>query len=167
GDRGSDSVFGQEDNDTIFGGRDNDFVDGGFGNDSLSGDLGSDTLIGGQGIDTISGGGDIDVFELAIGEGLDIITDFVPEQDIILLDKSTFTAISSDSGTGFSVDAEFAIVTSDASAETSEAVIVYNSNNGKLFYNANGTAAEFGSAGEFANLTNTASISEDDFLLRG
>ncbi|NET45751.1 DUF4347 domain-containing protein [Okeania sp. SIO2B3] len=166
GDRGSDSVFAQEGNDTIFGGRDNDFVDGGFGNDSISGDLGSDTLIGGQGIDTLSGGNDADIFELAVGEGLDIIIDFVPGQDIILLDKTTFSAITSDSGTGFSVDAEFAIVTSDSDAETSEAVIVYNSNNGKLFYNANGTAAEFGSGGEFANLTNTPSISENDFLLR-
>ncbi|GGA16094.1 DUF4347 domain-containing protein [Okeania sp. KiyG1] len=99
--------------------------------------------------------------------GVDSITDFVPGQDIILLDKSTFTEITSDSGTGFSVNTEFAIVTSDAEAETSEAFIVYNSNNGKLFYNANGTAAEFGSGGEFANLTNTASISEDDFFLRG
>ncbi|NET45745.1 hypothetical protein [Okeania sp. SIO2B3] len=99
--------------------------------------------------------------------GIDSITDFVPEQDIILLDKTTFSAITSDSGTGFTVDAEFTIVTSDADAETSSAVIVYNSNNGKLFYNANGIEAEFGSGGEFANLTNIASISENDFLLRG
>ncbi|NES67698.1 MAG: calcium-binding protein, partial [Okeania sp. SIO2D1] len=167
GDRGSDSVFGQEGNDIVFGGKDSDLIDGGFGNDSISGDLGSDTLIGGQGIDTLTGGEDADIFELAVGEGLDMIADFVPQQDIILLDKSTFTAITSDSGTGFSVDAEFAIVTSDFDAETSEAVIVYNSNNGKLFYNTNGTAAEFGSGGEFANLTNIASISENDFLLRG
>ncbi|NET26454.1 DUF4347 domain-containing protein [Okeania sp. SIO1I7] len=167
GDRGSDSVFGQEGNDIAFGGKDSDLIDGGFGNDSISGDLGSDTLIGGQGIDTLNGGSDADIFELAVGEGLDLIADFVPQQDIILLDKSIFTAITSDSGTGFSVDAEFAIVTSDADAETSSAVIVYNSNNGKLFYNANGTEAEFGSGGEFANLTNIASISENDFLLRG
>ncbi len=167
GDRGSDSIFGEEDNDRIFGGKDNDFVDGGFGDDSISGDLGSDTLIGGQGIDTLTGGDDVDVFELAIGEGLDLITDFVPQQDIILLDKDTFTAITSDSGTGFSVNAEFTIVTSDADAETSQAFIVYNSNNGKLFYNANGAAGEFGSGGEFANLTNIAFISEDDFFLRG
>ncbi len=85
GDRGSDSIFGQEDNDTIFGGRDNDLIDGGFGDDSISGDLGSDTLIGGQGIDTLTGGDDADIFELAVGEGLDIITDFTDGIDLIQL----------------------------------------------------------------------------------
>ncbi len=174
----SDILFGNEDNDTLngdagndvaLGGKDNDLIDGGLGNDSISGDFGDDTLIGGEGIDTLTGGDDADIFQLAVGEGLDIITDFVPQQDIILLDKNknTFTAITSDSGTGFSVNGEFAIVTSDADAETSAAIIVYNSNNGKLFYNVNGTEAEFSSGGEFANLSNIASISEDDFFLRG
>ena len=166
GEQGSDSIFGQESGDTIFGGKDDDFIDGGLGNDFISGDLGRDTLIGGEGRDTMFGGDDIDIFELTIGEGLDRVRSFVPGTDIILLDKTTFTAITSDSGTGFSVNTEFAIVTSDADAESSAAFIVYNSNNGKLFYNANGTAAEFGSGGEFANLTNTPSISENDFFLR-
>ncbi|NEO55451.1 MAG: DUF4347 domain-containing protein [Okeania sp. SIO3B5] len=94
GDRGSDSIFGQEDNDTIFGGRDNDFVDGGFGNDSISGDLGSDTLMGGQGIDTLTGGDDTDIFQLAVGEGLDIITDFTDGIDLIQLpDFLTFSGL--------------------------------------------------------------------------
>ncbi|MDY7008299.1 MAG: calcium-binding protein, partial [Cyanobacteriota bacterium] len=144
------------------------------GNDSLVGGIGRDRFNGGAGNDTLIGGASIDRFIFNTNDefdsddiGVDDITDFVPGQDIILLDKSTFTEITSDSGTGFSIDAEFAIVTSDADAETSEAFIVYNSNNGKLFYNTNGTEAEFGSGGEFANLTNTASISEDDFFLRG
>lgn len=53
-----------------------------------------------------------------------------------------------------------------SNAETSATVIVYNSNNGKLFYNANDIEAEFGTGGQFINLTNIPSISKDDFLMR-
>ncbi|GGA16075.1 DUF4347 domain-containing protein [Okeania sp. KiyG1] len=174
GSRGSDFLFGKNGNDTLQGRQGNDFLFGGNGNDSLVGGIGRDRFNGGAGDDTLTGGASIDRFIFNTTDefnsddiGVDDITDFVPGQDIILLDKSTFTEITSNSGVGFSINIEFAIVTSDADAETSEAFIVYNSNNGKLFYNANGTDAEFGSGGEFANLTNTASISEDDFLLRG
>ncbi|NEO55449.1 MAG: DUF4347 domain-containing protein [Okeania sp. SIO3B5] len=174
GSRGSDFLFGKDGNDTLQGRQGSDRLFGGNGEDSLLGGQDRDRFNGGTGNDTLTGGASIDRFIFATNDefdsddiGIDSITDFVPGQDIILLDKSTFTEITSDSGVGFSVNIEFAIVTSDAEAETSEAFIVYNSNNGKLFYNANGTAAEFGSGGEFANLTNIASISEDDFLLRG
>ncbi len=174
GSRGSDFLYGKDGNDTLQGRQDNDHLFGGNGNDSLIGGQGRDRFNGGAGDDTLTGGASIDRFIFNTNQeftpedvGVDTITDFVPQQDIILLDKSTFTAITSDSGTGFSVNAEFAIVTSDAEAEISPAVIVYNSNNGKLFYNVNGTETEFGSGGEFANLTNTPSISENDFFLRG
>ncbi len=174
GSRGNDFLYGKDGNDTLQGRIGNDRLFGGNGNDSLVGGQGRDRFNGGAGNDTLIGGASIDRFIFATNDefdsndiGIDTITDFVPQQDIILLDKNTFTAITSDSGTGFSVDVEFAIVTSDADAETSEAFIVYNSNNGKLFYNANGTEAEFGSGGEFANLSNIASISGDDFFLRG
>ncbi|NEO55452.1 MAG: DUF4347 domain-containing protein [Okeania sp. SIO3B5] len=174
GSQGNDFLYGQDGDDTLEGRQGSDRLFGGNGNDSLVGGIGRDRFNGGAGNDTLTGGASIDRFIFATNDefdsddlGVDDITDFAPGQDIILLDKSTFTAITSNSGVGFSINIEFAIVTSDAEAETSSAVIVYNSNNGKLFYNANGTEAEFGSGGEFANLTNTASISEDDFLLRG
>ncbi|NES71881.1 MAG: calcium-binding protein, partial [Okeania sp. SIO2D1] len=174
GSRGNDSLFGQDGDDTLQGRQGNDFLFGGNGNDSLVGGQGRDRFNGGAGDDTLTGGASIDRFIFNTTDefnsddiGVDDIIDFVPGQDLILLGKSTFSEITSDSGEGFSVNSEFAIVTSDGDAETSPAVIVYNSNNGKLFYNTNGTAAEFGSGGEFANLTNIASISEDDFLLRG
>ncbi|GGA42831.1 DUF4347 domain-containing protein [Okeania sp. KiyG1] len=174
GSRGSDFLYGKDGNDTLQGRQGSDRLFGGNGNDSLVGGIGRDRFNGGVGNDTLTGGASIDRFIFNTNQeftpedvGVDTITDFVPEKDIILLDKSTFTEITSNSGVGFSVNIEFAIVTSDADAEISAGVIVYNSNNGKLFYNANGTEAEFGSGGEFANLTNTPSISEDDFLLRG
>ncbi|NEQ72237.1 MAG: calcium-binding protein [Okeania sp. SIO2C9] len=173
GSRGSDSLYGKDGNDTIEGRQDNDRLFGGNGDDLLLGGQGRDRLNSGAGNDTLIGGASIDRFIFSTNDefdleelGVDEISDFVPGQDIILLGKSTFTAIASDSGEGFSLDGEFTTVTSDADAETSAGIIVYNSSNGKLFYNANGTEAEFGSGGEFANLANLASISENDFFLR-
>ncbi|WP_255502475.1 hypothetical protein [Okeania sp. KiyG1] len=43
---------------------------------------------------------------------------------------------------------------------------MYNTENGNLFYNPNGSEAGFGGGGRFAKLLNTASLSEDNFLLR-
>ncbi len=68
--------------------------------------------------------------------------------------------------TGFSIEEEFTTVTSDELAETVDAVIVYNSSNDNLFYNTNGSEAGFGDGDQFATLTNTASLTAEDFFLR-
>ncbi len=78
----------------------------------------------------------------------------------------TFTAINSDPGTGFSIADEFATVGNDGQAVTSDAVIIYNSSNGNLFYNPNGSEAGFDNGGQFATLTNTLSLIAEDFFLR-
>jgi len=99
--------------------------------------------------------------------GVDTITDFsITQGDIILLDRRTFTAINSEAGEGFSIDSEFITVASDGDAATADAVIVYNENNGNLFYNPDGDTPGFGSGGQFAALTNTASLGADDFFIR-
>ncbi|NES89341.1 PQQ-dependent sugar dehydrogenase, partial [Okeania sp. SIO2B9] len=171
---GSDRLFGKSGNDLLIGRPGNDILLGGDGNDTLEGGIGRDRLNGGAGNDQLTGGGSIDRFIFNTNDefqtedvGIDTITDFSQTQgDIILLDLTTFTAINSDSGTGFSIAGEFATVTDDQLAETSEAVIVYNSENGKLFYNPNGSQAGFGSGGQFATLTNIPSIEAEDFFLR-
>jgi Ca2+-binding RTX toxin-like protein len=62
------------------------------------------------------------------------------------------------------LSADFSIVSNDAAAETVGSAIVYNSTNGKLFYNADGAAAGFGvSGGQFANLTSGLSLTNNDF----
>ncbi len=100
--------------------------------------------------------------------GIDTITDFSQTQgDIILLDLTSFTAINSESGTGFSINSELATVTDDQEAETSEAVIIYNSENGNLFYNPNGSETGFGDGSQFATLTNIPLLEAEDFVLRG
>ncbi len=173
---GRDRLFGKSGNDLLIGRPGNDILLGGEGNDTLEGGIGRDRLNGGAGNDTLTGGGSIDRFIFNTNEefqtedvGIDTITDFSQQTqgDIILLDLDTFTAINSQSGTGFSIPSELATVTNDEEAATSDAVIVYNSENGNLFYNPNGSQAGFGSGGQFATLTNTPLLEAEDFFLRG
>ncbi len=98
--------------------------------------------------------------------GSDIIKDFnSAESDKIVLSKTTFTNLSSVVGDGFSVAEEFAVVDSDAAAATSSAKVVYNSANGQLFYNPDGTTSGFGDGGLFATLENQANLQAEDFVL--
>ncbi|GAB4179397.1 MAG: hypothetical protein Fur006_12570 [Coleofasciculaceae cyanobacterium] len=85
--------------------------------------------------------------------------------DKIQLDKRTFTSISSIAGNGFSVIGEFAIVTSDADAATSIADIVYNSVNGNLFYNSNGSDPGLGTGALFATLAGAPTLAATDFFI--
>ncbi len=57
---------------------------GGDGNDTLIGGDGNDTLIGGDGDDTLTGGPGADTFVFNdTGEGIDTITDFDAQQDLL------------------------------------------------------------------------------------
>ncbi|NEP39877.1 MAG: phytase, partial [Okeania sp. SIO2H7] len=167
GSRGNDSLYGQDGDDVLEGRLGFDHLFGGDGDDEMNGGQGRDRLNGGSGNDTLSGGASIDRFIFATNQefdaddiGVDEITDFVVGQDKILLDRTTFTAINS-------IATEFATVTSNNAAATSEAVIVYNSNNGGLFYNPNVSAGGFGDGGQFATLSNGALLEVDDFIIRG
>ena len=93
---------------------------------------------------------------------MDTIADFDSERDIIILDVSTFDVIES----GASFDYVFATVSDDSAAETADAVIVYNTNNGNLFYNQNSNAAGLGSGGLFVNLESQPELSADNFTFR-
>ncbi|WP_094678181.1 DUF4347 domain-containing protein, partial [Hydrocoleum sp. CS-953] len=191
GHAGDDELNGGDGQDKVGGGKGNDIINGNAGNDSLTGWLGNDTLTGGtgndilnggdgldilngeQGKDTLTGGSNSDRFIFDISSqfnltdiGSDIIRDFnSAESDKIVLDKSTFSSLSSLVGDGFSVAGEFAIVDSDAAADTSSAKVVYNSANGQLFYNPDGKTSGFGEGGLFATLENQANLQAQDFLL--
>ena len=180
GGKGRDRLNGGYENDTIFGGHGDDTLIGRLGNDQMLGGKGEDILRGGQGRDRLNGGagndiltGDasIDRFIFAANSkfsqanlGVDEITDFNPDLDLILLDLKTFTEITTASGEN--IGDEFATVESKGDAATSDAIIVYNSNNGTLFYNANGTTNGFGDGGQFATLTGAPALTTDDFVIR-
>ena len=91
-----------------------------------------------------------------------IINDFVSGTGKIILGKSVFPSLNSAAGNGFSIPNEFAIVSSNAAA-TSTAEIVYNSGNGSLFHNSNGSVSGFGDGGQFATLTGAPTLVASDF----
>ncbi len=180
--------LGTANNDTLKGSANDDFLNGLGGNDFLSGLAGNDTLIGGSGNDRLNGGSGFDVLLGGTGSdrfvydtnaaftsaavGIDTIFDFEMLADKIVLDKTTFTAIASQAGNGFSKPSDFAIVSSNTAAATSAARIVYNTSSGGLFYNQNGAAAGFGSGAQFATLLGestslaTSLLSASSFIIQ-
>ena len=146
---------------------------GGAGNDQLFGEAGNDNLFGEAGNDILTGGDGSDRFlfdsnrAFALADlGVDQITDFLSGTDKIVLDKTTFTALTSAAANGFSVASEFASVTTDTAVVTSAARIVYNRSNGKLFYNQNGSAAGLGTGAQFATLTGNPVLNASDFVIQ-
>ncbi|MEH2058962.1 MAG: hypothetical protein V7K97_22960 [Nostoc sp.] len=158
-------------NDVINGQGGNDIINGLSGNDLLRGGTGNDTLIGGAGNDILVGGAGADRFLYntnaafnSCAVGVDTISDFNTSQgDKIVLDKTTFGAITSVAGTGFSNKSDFQVTNQ---AGTSTAKIVYDSVSGQLFYNENGCTAGFGSGGLFATLTGAPTLTASDFVLQ-
>ncbi|MEH2255672.1 choice-of-anchor D domain-containing protein [Nostoc sp.] len=158
----NDVINGQGGNDTINGSGGDDLLRGGTGNDLLIGGQGNDTLVGGIGADSFLYDTDA-IFNTAV-VGIDTIADFNRSQgDKIVLDKTTFSAITSDVGTGFSNASDFQITSSGA---LSNAEIVYDRMTGQLFYNQNGSDAGFGSGGQFAQLTGMPSLTASDFIIQ-
>ncbi|MBD2415418.1 hypothetical protein FACHB389_18780 [Nostoc calcicola FACHB-389] len=158
----NDVINAQGGNDIVNGNSGDDLLRGGSGNDSLIGGRGNDTLVGGVGADFFVYNSNAQFTTTAVG--VDTITDFNrSEGDKIVLDKTTFSAITSAVGTGFSNANDFQITNLGG---TSTATIVYDSVSGQLFYNQNGSAAGFGSGGLFATLVGAPTLTASDFLLQ-
>ena len=172
---GDDILFGTECQDNISGLTGDDYIRGGAGDDHLFGNEGNDALIGNAGDDFLHGGagddiltggqgndrfifGDAQPFN-AVALGIDRINDFTPEEDLIGLSKATFINL----GTDFS--SAFDTVADDVAAEGSVASIIYNTSNGKLFYNANGVGTGFGDGGQFASVFDQPNLSAENFTL--
>lgn len=81
GNQGQDILNGNAGNDLLLGGAGNDQLFGESGDDTLSGDLGTDQMTGGEGRDRFL----ISPFTASTLETADLITDFLPGTDQILL----------------------------------------------------------------------------------
>ncbi|WP_347280007.1 calcium-binding protein [Leptolyngbya sp. FACHB-8] len=162
---GNDQLIGRLGRDRINGGAENDRLDGGADADSLLGAGGRDRLIGGLGSDTLTGGTEADQFVFDIGRtfqtssiGIDVVTDF-QRPDKLILDRTTFTALSSN-------QVSFQAVGTLAQAQSSRALFTYIRATGALYYNQNRQAAGFGSGGQFADFSNGLSVAASDFLIQ-
>ncbi len=172
------------------GDRGQDTLIGGIGNDTLIGSIiGNSTLVGGVGNDVLTGGLNSDEFVFNSDRkyiqedlGVDRLTNFDPSEDKIILSKTTFTALKSPVGNGFSNQSDFAVVSSNIEVNNSSAAIIYNRNNGNLYYNQDAALASRSSSissrgsalidtniletGLFANFTNRPQLTADNFVIR-
>jgi Ca2+-binding RTX toxin-like protein len=166
---GADNLWGSGGSDILTGGTGNDRLTGSAGDDLLTGEAGRDRFI----FESFRAFKRADMGVDTIGRFLSRAADFTPGQDKIELSKATFTTLNSSSSVsgvvGFSDVTEFAVVGTDAAAARSRADIVYNSTNGKLFYNPNGRAIGYDTAtvegGHFVTLSGTPGLRANDFVL--
>jgi Ca2+-binding RTX toxin-like protein len=163
-DHSDDVINGQGGNDTLSGLGGNDRLRGGLGHDSLIGGAGNDTLIGGRDADQFVFKGNRQFSKKDLGQ--DVILDFTAsDHDRIVLSKSTFKAVKSQRGDGFSKSTDFAVVSNGSAIGRSAASIVYDSSSGGLYYNQNGRASGLGSGDLFATLANRPTLTANSFRI--
>ncbi|HEV2565942.1 MAG TPA: cadherin domain-containing protein [Microvirga sp.] len=169
GSDGDDTIVGGAGDDVFSGGLGNDLLTGGAGNDSLYGGAGADRLFGGKGKDVISGGlgsdtltggagKDVFVFDTKPGAGnVDRITDFSVKDDTIHLARAVLKA----AGPKGSLSKGAFWIGSEAHATSDR--IIYDADNGKLFYDADGTGNK--EAVQIALLKKGLALTAKDFLI--
>ena len=149
---------------TIAHGSDIENAIGGNGNDIITGNALDNELAGGLGNDTLSGGSGRDsfVFDTQLGTtNVDTITDFsISESDVLWLDASVFESLQ----VGAVSEDNFVTAAGNVEALDDNDFLLYDTNNGNLYYDADGSGA--GTAILFAKLTDSPDeLSHDDFVV--
>ncbi len=160
---GKDRLNGGSGKDTLVGGGGNDFLDAGKDADVLRGGNGNDKIGGGKGKDKLTGndGSDAFVFNTKLdgAKNVDHITDF-GRKDLIHLEDDIFSRLGSE---GDLAGKKFKVI-SDGGVVDGNDRILYNADNGKLYYDSNGS--DKGGRVLFAVLDNDPNfLSADDFLI--
>lgn len=151
---GFENLSGSRFSDRLTGDRAANVLIGGGGNDMINGSTGSDTLRGDSGADRF-------VFSTALGgSNVDRIIDFISGVDKIYLDDIVFAAVGAPSRTLSS--ASFTANKSGLAGDASDRV-VYETDTGALFYDADGTGA--GARVQFATLTGLPALQSSDFYV--
>ncbi|HTV71105.1 MAG TPA: calcium-binding protein [Rhizobiaceae bacterium] len=135
---GNDTLTGTNFADKLDGGIGKDTLNGGAGNDSLDGGTLADVLNGGLGKDTLKGGtgNDFFVFNVALtAANVDRITDFVVAADTIRLENAVMRGLGTKTGV---LGVEKFWKSSTGLAHDTDDRIIYETDTGKLFYDADG-----------------------------
>ncbi|GHC48339.1 calcium-binding protein [Neogemmobacter tilapiae] len=162
-----DSYFGMDGlvgsatgNDRLFGHDGENRLVGLGGNDLLDGRDGADTLIGAAGKDTLTGGGGTDIFRYnALTDGGDVVTDFDPFLDTFEFARSVFKGLDL---AGVLPSEQFLSGTTNK-ATTAAHRIIYNENNGQIWYDRDGSGVKFKGV-LIATVTVGTELSNGDFL---
>lgn len=147
-----DFLYGGGGNDTLVALNGADTLVGDAGNDALYGDFGNDLLIGGPGKDFF-------IFDSTLNStrNVDTVEDF-HAKDLIYLDRAIFTAAGAANTT--LVAARFGI---GSSATTPSKRIIYNPDDGALYYTPNGNQSS--TKFKFAVLDHDLNLSNSDFFI--
>ncbi|GAB6141276.1 hypothetical protein JCM14076_20050 [Methylosoma difficile] len=146
-------------NNVVTGNSGNNLLVGGLGVDTLKGGAGDDIINGGLGNDILSGNAGLDIFRFntTLTANIDKINDFVVADDTIQLENAIFTQLTS---TGTLAAGNFVM---GALALDGNDFVRYNSNNGGLFYDADGNGA--GVAVQIATLGVGLALTNADFVV--
>jgi serralysin len=148
------NIAGSKFDDNVFGNSANNIVNGVAGNDLIKGYGGNDTLTGGAGADTFNFNTALDA-----ATNVDTISDFNVADDTVQLDNVVFAALAA---TG-ALAPGFFRANATGTAQDSNDHIVYETDTGKLFYDADGNGA--GAAIQFATLAGNPAITAADFVV--
>ncbi|WP_050994498.1 calcium-binding protein [Sinorhizobium fredii] len=162
GSRFDDRLYGDGANNRLVGGSGNDYLSSIAGQDVIKGESGNDKLNGGAGNDILVGGSgnDVFVFTSALGStNVDRITDFNVPYDSVHLDNAVFTKLTP---TGGLAALAFAANATGSATDKFDRII-YETDTGKLFYDADGSGS--GKAIQFATLSTGLSLTAADFLV--
>jgi Ca2+-binding RTX toxin-like protein len=128
---------------------------------TIMGNDGANKLNGRSGNDTLTGraGDDIFIFDTPLSStNVDKITDYAPADDTIWLDNAIFTALSN----GPLASAAFKNL--DLGAVDATDRILYDQDNGDLFYDRDGSGGTY-AAIKFADIVNEATLTPVDFSI--
>ena len=148
------NLTGSSFNDALNGNSANNAINGGAGNDAIKGYAGNDTLTGYTGADSF-------IFNTALdaSTNVDTITDFNVADDSIQVDNAFFTALTTP---GTLAVGAFLANTTGLAADSGNRII-YETDTGNLFYDADGTGVVAGV--HFAVLTAGLALSNADFIV--
>ncbi len=130
-----------------------DTLDGGAGDDTLAGGAGHDNLIGGEGNDAFR-------FDapLSASTNVDTVVDFAQGSDKIQLENAVFTKLLTTGLTAANFRAG-----ADVVAQSATEYVLYDTANGHLYYDANGSAA--GGMVHFATVSGAPVLAHTDFTI--